>query len=52
MIIVGISMRLPRSTKAAHVNGTTLRQEAAWLVYVTAEEFDSLAQPDAMVHPS
>jgi fumarate hydratase class II len=38
--------------KAAHANGTTLRQEAIRLGYVTAEEFDSLVQPAAMIHPS
>ena len=38
--------------KAAHANGTTLRQEAVRLGYVTAEEFDSLVRPDAMTHPS
>jgi len=38
--------------KAAHANGTTLRQEAVRLGYVTAEEFDRLVQPDAMTHPS
>ncbi|HWN52705.1 MAG TPA: class II fumarate hydratase [Xanthobacteraceae bacterium] len=38
--------------KAAHANGTTLRQEAVRLGYVTAEEFDSLVRPDTMVHPS
>jgi fumarate hydratase class II len=38
--------------KAAHANGTTLRQEAVRLGYVTAEEFDGLVRPEAMVHPS
>jgi fumarate hydratase, class II len=38
--------------KAAHANGTTLRQEAVRLGYVTAEEFDRLVQPEAMTHPS
>ena len=52
MIIVVVSMRLPRSTKAAHANGTAFRQEAVRLGYVTAEEFDDLVQPDAMVLPS
>jgi fumarate hydratase class II len=37
---------------AAHANGTTLRQEAVRLGYVTAEEFDGLVRPDKMVHPS
>ena len=38
--------------KAAHANGTTLRQEAIRLGYVTAEEFDRLVRPEAMTHPS
>ncbi len=38
--------------KAAHVNGTTLRQEAMRLGDVSAEEFDRLVRPDAMTHPS
>jgi fumarate hydratase, class II len=35
--------------KAAHANGTTLRQEALQLGHVTAEEFDRLVQPTKMV---
>ena len=38
--------------KAAHTNGTTLRQEAVRFGYVTVEEFDTLVRPDAMTHPS
>jgi fumarate hydratase class II len=38
--------------KAAHANGTTLRQEAIRLGHVTAEEFDRLVQPETMVFPS
>jgi fumarate hydratase class II len=38
--------------KAAHANGTTLRQEAVRLGHVTAAEFDRLVQPNAMAHPS
>jgi fumarate hydratase class II len=37
--------------KAAHANGTTLRQEAIRLGYVTAEEFDRLVRPETMVSP-
>jgi fumarate hydratase class II len=37
--------------KAAHANGTTLRQEAVQRGYVTAEEFDALVRPQAMVGP-
>jgi fumarate hydratase class II len=38
--------------KAAHANGTTLRQEAIRLGHVTAEEFDRLVRPETMVFPS
>ena len=34
--------------KAAHANGTTLRQEAVRLGHVTAEQFDTLVRPEAM----
>jgi fumarate hydratase class II len=34
--------------KAAHANGTTLRQEAVGLGHVTPEEFDRLVRPDTM----
>ncbi|MCA6122187.1 class II fumarate hydratase [Bradyrhizobium sp. WSM 1704] len=37
--------------KAAHANGTTLRQEALRLGFVSADEFDRLVQPDKMTHP-
>jgi fumarate hydratase, class II len=38
--------------KAAHANATTLRQEAIRLGYVTADEFDRLVRPEAMVGPT
>ncbi len=37
--------------KAAHRNGTTLREEAVRLGHVTAEEFDALVRPEAMTGP-
>lgn len=37
--------------KTAHKNGTSLRQEALNLGYVTAEEFDRLVRPDLMISP-
>jgi fumarate hydratase, class II len=37
--------------KAAHANGTTLREEAVRLGYVTAKEFDRLVQPVRMTRP-
>jgi fumarate hydratase, class II len=37
--------------KAAHKNGTTLREEAVKLGYVSAKDFDRLVQPARMVRP-
>jgi len=37
--------------KAAHANGTTLREEAVAGGYVTAGEFDRLVRPEKMVRP-
>jgi fumarate hydratase class II len=37
--------------KLAHKNGTTLREEALRLGYVTAEEFEALVRPERMVSP-
>jgi fumarate hydratase class II len=37
--------------KAAHANGTTLREEAIRLGYVSAAEFDRLVRPERMVRP-
>ena len=37
--------------KTAHKNGTTLREEAVKLGYVTAEEFDRLVRAEEMTHP-
>ena len=37
--------------KTAHANGTTLREEAVRLGFVSAAEFDALVQPDNMTHP-
>ena len=38
--------------KAAHANGTSLREEAVRGGYVTAEEFDRLVRPEDMVRPA
>ena len=35
--------------KAAHKNGTSLREEAVNLGYLTAEEFDDLVKPEKMI---
>jgi fumarate hydratase class II len=37
--------------KAAHANGTTLREEALRLGFVSAAEFDRLVRPERMVRP-
>jgi fumarate hydratase class II len=37
--------------KAAHQNGTTLREEAVRLGYVSANEFDRLVRPERMTRP-
>ncbi len=38
--------------KAAYKNGTTLREEALRLGYVSAEDFDATVKPQAMLGPS
>jgi fumarate hydratase class II len=38
--------------KAAHSRGTTLKEEALRLGFVSAAEFDRLVQPSKMTHPS
>jgi fumarate hydratase, class II len=37
--------------KAAHANGTTLREEAIRLGYVSGEDFDRLVRPETMIGP-
>jgi fumarate hydratase class II len=37
--------------KTAHKNGTTLREEAVGLGFVTAEEFDEIVRPEKMIGP-
>jgi fumarate hydratase, class II len=37
--------------KAAHKNGTTLREEAVGGGYVTNEQFDAWVRPEDMIHP-
>jgi fumarate hydratase class II len=44
--------RAAEIAKAAHANGTTLREEAIRLGYVSAAEFDSLVQPEKMIGPA
>ncbi len=37
--------------KAAHKNGTTLKEEAVKLGLITAEKFDEVVRPEKMTHP-
>jgi fumarate hydratase class II len=37
--------------KAAHANGTTLREEAVRLGYLSEAEFDRLMKPEQMTRP-
>jgi len=37
--------------KAAHANGTTLRDEAIRLGFVSGPEFDRLVRPEKMTRP-
>jgi fumarate hydratase class II len=43
--------RAAEIAKAAHAAGTTLREEAIHLGYVSAAEFDRLVRPEKMVRP-
>ena len=43
--------RAAEIAKAAHANGTTLREEAIRLGYVSAADFDRLVRPDKMTRP-
>ncbi len=38
--------------KAAHKNGTTLREEAVRLGFVSAEEYDRIVRPEKMISPN
>jgi fumarate hydratase, class II len=43
--------RAAQVAKAAHANGTTLREEAVRLGFVTGAEFDRLVRPGKMIRP-
>ena len=54
MLVTALSPRIGYDNaatiaKAAHKRGTTLREEAVRLGYLTAEEFDELVKPEKMV---
>jgi fumarate hydratase class II len=44
--------RAAEIAKAAHANGTTLREEALRLGSVSARDFDRLVRPEKMIRPS
>ena len=44
-------MKAAEIAKAAHKNGTTLREEALRLGYVNESDFDALVRPERMVAP-
>jgi len=43
--------RAAEIAKTAHKNGTTLREEATRLGYVSGEEFDAIVRPERMIGP-
>jgi len=56
MLITSLAPRIgyenaAKVAKTAHANGTTLREEAVRLGFVTAEEFDAAVQPERMTGP-
>jgi fumarate hydratase, class II len=56
MLVTALAPRIgydaaAKIAKAAHRNGTTLREEAVGGGYVTAREFDQLVRPEQMVRP-
>ena len=56
MLVTALSPRIgydkaAEIAKAAHVNGTTLRQEAVNSGYVTDAEFDQWVRPEEMIRP-
>ena len=57
MLVTALSPKIgydnaSKVAKAAHANGTTLREEAVRLGFVTGEEFDQLVQPAQMTRPT
>jgi fumarate hydratase class II len=56
MLVTALSPRIgydkaAQVAKAAHANGTTLREEAVRLGFVSGPEFDRLVRPEKMVRP-
>jgi len=56
MLVTALAPRIgydnaAKVAKSAHGRGTTLKEEAVRLGFVSADEFDRLVQPDKMTHP-
>jgi len=56
MLVTALTPRIgydnaAKVAKTAHARGTTLKEEAVRLGFVSADEFDRLVQPDKMTHP-
>ena len=56
MLVTALAPRIgydnaAKVAKSAHARGTTLKEEAVRLGFVTPTEFDRLVQPDKMTHP-
>jgi fumarate hydratase class II len=56
MLVTALSPKIgydkaAKVAKTAHANGTTLKQEAVRLGFVTEEEFDRLVRPEKMIRP-
>jgi fumarate hydratase class II len=56
MLVTALAPRIgydnaAKVAKTAHARGTTLKEEAVRLGFVTPAEFDRLVQPDKMTHP-
>ena len=56
MLVTALAPRIgydnaAKVAKSAHARGTTLKEEALRLGFVSADEFDRLVKPDKMTHP-
>jgi fumarate hydratase, class II len=56
MLVTALAPRIgydnaAKVAKSAHARGTTLKEEAVRLGFVSADEFDRLVRPDKMTHP-
>ena len=56
MLVTALSPKIgydnaAKVAKTAHRNGTTLREEAVALGFVTSDEFDEIVRPEKMIGP-